>query len=68
MFWEGLVAIFAAIKAGIDLINPWSQYWVNKRTRIDSKREAAQTAMDAATAAGDQDAFLDHRADKHGSD
>ena len=63
--WLGILAVIGKV---LDLINPWSNYWVSKRTKIDNKKEVAQLKMDEATQKGDTDAFLDARADKHSSD
>ena len=36
-----LLAILGFLKAVLDFINPWSQYWVGKRKNIDVKRPKA---------------------------
>ena len=62
-----VLAIFEFLKKVLDVITPWSNYWVDKRKKSNAKKEAAQVKMDDAAKKGDYDSFLDARADKHSS-
>ena len=62
MGWiSGAIEIFKKL---LDLVLPWSSYWVEKKKKKNQKKEDAQKAMDDATKKGDLDAFLDARSDR----
>lgn len=55
-----LLAILGFLKAVLDFLNPWSQYWVGKRRNIDAKRSEAGKKLDeSAKKEGDYDSFID---------
>lgn len=59
------LAIIAFLNKVLDLLNPWSAYWFEKKKRKEAKQQEAGKKMDDAAKKGDFDAFLDGRADKH---
>lgn len=59
-----ILGLIELLKKALDLVLPWSSYWVEKRKKKNQKKEDAQKRMDEGSKKGDYDAFLDGRADK----
>lgn len=55
--WLGIIALINKV---LDLINPWSAYWVGKAKAKDEAKAANRKKLDeSAKKEGGNDAFLD---------
>lgn len=62
--WIGIIELIRKI---LDLVLPWSSYWVERKKKKNEKKDQSQKNIDKAVKDEDSDSFLDGVNDKLGS-